>query len=280
MARQKKPGSPSKVLAFPKSRPSAGDVEIPPDLELVLERILFGKPFKTLKEANAFFSDLREELLQVFNMTGGDPESPEALIARARMEENEDEAEELLGRAVDMARAELGDRFFETTAAAEDLPELAMFWLEAKLLLAERARLLGDAEDSVRHFEDIYRFMPDSEIELGLVAGYLALGKADAAKALLDRAQEGVSTWFALALCEFLRRHKPAATMALQRALKANRHLRDYLAGKRKLPAAPEFSDKVGSRGEADQCMFRLIPAWTAHPAALDWLSAQMARSV
>jgi tetratricopeptide (TPR) repeat protein len=278
MARQKKPGSRSKILAFPQSRPPEDDVEIPPDLERVLERILFGKPFKTLKEANTFFSELRGELLEMFDMAGGDPDSPEGLIARARQEQNDDEAEELLGRAVDIARAELGDNFFASPAAAEDLPEAAMFWLEAKLLLAERARLQGAAKESVRHFEDIYRFMPDSEIEHGLVAGYLATGKADAAKTLLDRAEPSVSTWFALALCEFLRKQKPAAALALQRALKANRHLREYLTGKRKLPAAPEFSDVAGSRGEADQCMFRLIPAWTAHPAALDWLSEQVSR--
>ena len=77
MARQKKPGSRSKILAFPQSRPPEDDVEIPPDLERVLERILFGKPFKTLKEANTFFSELRGELLEMFDMAGGDPDSPE-----------------------------------------------------------------------------------------------------------------------------------------------------------------------------------------------------------
>jgi tetratricopeptide (TPR) repeat protein len=252
-------------------------VDVPPGVDRVLERILFGKPFKTLGEANRFFEELRAELLEMFASAGGDPDSAESLLARARQDLSDKRAKDWLGRVVDLARAELGDEYFESACDdPEDIPDAADLWLQAKILLGEHARLHEDAQEAVRNFEDVYRYMPDREIEWALVGGYLALGNAEAAKTLLDRADDCTMKWFAMALCEWQRKQKPAATLALQRALKANRHLRDFLTGRRQPPRTPNFSETPGSRGEAEECMFRMIPAWTAHPPALDWLTMQM----
>jgi hypothetical protein len=81
--------------------------------------------------------------------------------------------------------------------------------------------------------------------------------------------------WFASALYEHLRGDLPAASRAILRAKAANRFLRDYLSGAREMPDDPDFSNKRGSKGEANRCVFRLLPAWAAHTRAVRWLERQ-----
>jgi hypothetical protein len=88
MPRRKRPhGQREGVIRFPGRSSSDldadGDPEIPPGLEKVLWRIVFGKPFKTLHEANAFMDELRSELIQLPFSSRVDPDSPASLIARA-----------------------------------------------------------------------------------------------------------------------------------------------------------------------------------------------------
>ena len=279
MARKKTTSRPrERVIPFPGSR-SIQEEELqpalPPVMEALLNRIVFGKPFGTLEEANAFFEELRGELMRMFLNSQDDPDSLESLIARARLEEDPAESQNLLKQVVEAGRQRLPDEFFEGLAGSEYLPDGASEWLEAKLLLAERARVEGSHEESVQHFEDLYRVTPNREMREALIAAYLAVGNTEAAGPLLERCSNGTMKWFASALYEHLRGDLSGASMALLRARKGNRFLRDYLSGERPMPQQPSFSEKPGSRGEANYCMFRLVPAWAAHPEATHWLERQ-----
>jgi hypothetical protein len=242
----------------------------------VLRRIVFGKPFKTLHEANAFMDELRSELIQLPFSSRVDPDSPASLIARAQMDADDEAAESHLVRAANLARQQLPPDFFDQPADPDELLGAAAEWFEAKMQLAERARLDGEHEDSVRHYEEIHRLMPAGDVRESLLAAYLAVGNTEAAKPLLNGLDDGTMKWFAGALYEHLCGDLRAATSALLRAFDANRFLHDYLTAERQMPAKPSFSQKAGSRGEANLCMFRLIPAWAAHPSAVEWLQGEV----
>ena len=269
-----------RLIQFPGGRSFEDDEgpEISPGMHAVLERIVFGKPFKTLHEANAFFDEMRVELMGAYGDAPPDPDSPAVLLARARTEDDHAAAVKLLKRAVSAARRQIPDELLEGPLDLEDLPETVAEWLDAKLMLAERLRLAGFHAKVVEHFEELYRLAPDAVMRQALVAAYLAEGNTEAAGPLLQVSESGAMKWLAAALYEHQRGDLAAASKALQQALKSNSFLRDYLSGKRSLPQEPNFSDKPGSRGEANSCIYRLMPAWIANPDSLGWLEQQVTR--
>jgi len=186
---------------------------------------------------------------------------------------------ELYEQGVAAGERALGERIFREGAGS--------FWgiletrpyMRARAGLAQSLWLLGEREAAVGHYQEMLRLNPNDNqgVRDLLINCLLALGRDQEAGQLLeDYAEGGMATWlYSWALWAFRREADSAqARRRLRNALKENRHVPDFLLGRKRIPRRLPDLIGFGDEDEAVAYAAFAIENWQRTPGALEWLAA------
>jgi tetratricopeptide (TPR) repeat protein len=288
--------------------PAEPDFDPSPGMERALHRIMTGRRFESLEEANEFFDSLRAEMLgsidstafatessrlddlleeaeladnpveareiyeQVFAL---DPRNPDALIGMYRTEEDPDRAIAFLEQAISSASDRLGPEFFDKPPGNYGDDPNAEAYAEACFLLGDRLRIADDLEGALRHFLIADSMQQDNDAAQAMAAIDLARGDLEAALGNIQRIKDATFKHLARAMYDYLSGNQQAASAEVRLARKRNGFLGGYLTGRLALPSTPSFHDRPGSKGEAQMCVYWLVTVWNHHPDIFEWMQAQ-----
>ena len=172
----------------------------------------------------------------------------------------------------------LGERMFKEEAGS--------FWgiletrpyMRARAGLAQVLWLLGEPEAAVAHYQEMLRLNPNDNqgVRDLLINCLLALARdKEAGQLLKDYAEDGMATWlYSWALWAFRQEGDRAqARKRLRNALKQNRHVPDFLLGRKRIPR--ELPDLIGFGDDREAVAYAAfaIENWQRTPGALDWLT-------
>jgi tetratricopeptide (TPR) repeat protein len=185
-----------------------------------------------------------------------------------------DELQELLA----LAEQELGASFIEENRG--------FFWqlIETRPYMRLRAELAqtlhraGRMDEAIAQCQAILLLNPNDNqgIRYLAIGLYLEAQRLTEADKLLVQFDEDSAFWlWGRVLERFLTGDLPGATAWLGKARTQNRHVEDFLTGKRKLPSEPEPFYQPGQISEAVMCLGSIGPAWMKSRPAIDWLSSQ-----
>ncbi len=183
-----------------------------------------------------------------------------------------------LNEAIAAEEARLGPAFFKE--------EKGHFWgmTEARPYMRaslDRAMLLmdlGRLEEAQKAMRTLIQLNKHDNQGVRMLLGPLCLRRADlkAYRALRNKFKKipDLELLWGDALEAFLLGELDQATQARSLAKGENGYLEAYLLGHRKLPNRLPSSYTWHSPEQAACAALNLLPAWTAHPAALAWLKA------
>jgi tetratricopeptide (TPR) repeat protein len=187
------------------------------------------------------------------------------------------QAREIYAQGVAAGERALGPQIFTA--------EVGRFWglvttrpyMRARFGLAQCLETIGQIDEAIGHYRELLRLNPDDNqgVRYSLLTALLARSRDDDAGALLSQFRDDPSAlWrFGHALWMFRREgDSPAARESLGQALRANRHVRKYLAGKEPLPETDPPSSAFGSEEEAIIFARALSGVWRATRGAREWL--------
>jgi len=200
------------------------------------------------------------------------------------------EAATSLAEEIDIYRqgVEAGERAIGKEAFTEDAGH---FWgildtrpyMRARAGLAECLWETEEREEAVEHYQEMLRLNPNDNqgIRFLLMPRLIELGLDEKAAGLFAQySDDGSAFWmYSIALLSFRKRgDSPAAARSLKAALKANRHVPDYLLGRRRMPRSlpPHYS--FGSEDEAVIYADDNEAAWKATSGAVEWLGGHKGR--
>jgi tetratricopeptide (TPR) repeat protein len=150
-------------------------------------------------------------------------------------------------------------------------------YMRARLGFAHSLWTAGRRDEAVQHLQDMLRLNPGDNqgIRYTLAGFLLSLDRDDDLARLLEQyADEASATWaFTQALLTF-RRHGDTleARQLLKKAKKANKHIPDYLLGRKQPPAVEPEGYSPGRDSEAVMYFGGFMAAWRYTPGALAWL--------
>jgi tetratricopeptide (TPR) repeat protein len=190
------------------------------------------------------------------------------------------------------SRKESAEYYEKAVAAAEHAlgPDLfreaeGHFWgfletrpyMRARLGLAHALWTSGRQEEAVAHAQDMLRLNPGDNqgIRYTLAGWLLNLDRDNELALLLEQyGEEGSATWaYTRALLAFRRDgDTPEARSLLKDAKKTNKHVPDYLLGKKPLPMRPPDYYSPGEPSEAIEYAGSFLVPWKNTAGALDWL--------
>jgi tetratricopeptide (TPR) repeat protein len=153
-------------------------------------------------------------------------------------------------------------------------------YMRARAALADALHRAGRIESAAAEVEGMLELNPNDNqgLRYRLLAFYLALGRMDDTRRLLDRYQDeaAYNTVFAWSkvLERFLSGKPEEALEALAVAQKQNAFSKAYLLGHRRLPKNSPDSYAPGSKEEAACFAQDLQSAWRAYPVARKWLES------
>jgi len=154
-------------------------------------------------------------------------------------------------------------------------------YMRARAGLAECLREMGKTEEAVDHYWDMLRLNPNDNqgVRDLLMPCLIELGRdQDAEKLFKQYRNDGMAVWlYSRVLLDF-RKHGDSAVSckSLKTALKENRHVPDYLLGRKKLPRyLPDYYG-FGDENEAVFYAYGSREAWKATPGALEWLAVHL----
>lgn len=151
--------------------------------------------------------------------------------------------------------------------------------MRARLGLAQCLEDLGRVDEALGHYRELLRLNPNDNqgARDPFLAALLSAGRDDEAGELLARyAQDPSALWrYGWALWTYRREgDSPRARARLREALRTNRHVPRYLAGRTRWSGPMPDAYALGSEEEAVLCAAELAPAWRATPGAERWVLA------
>ncbi len=154
-------------------------------------------------------------------------------------------------------------------------------YMRARAGLAETLWLLGERKQAVAHLNDMLRLNPNDNQGLRyLLMGWLQdMGDDEALGELLRRYKGDYSADHLYTNALWLYRREGAgakANKALKEALRENRHVPDYLLGRRKPPREMPELVAFGQESEAVSYVGAAVEAWRRTEGALAWLAQQV----
>jgi hypothetical protein len=209
------------------------------------------------------------------------PLCADAYSILAQEAQSPDEAVALYRQGVDAGEHAIGE-----TAFTEDVGH---FWglFETRPYMRARHGLAlalwaegGDArEEAVTHLWDMLRLNPNDNqgVRYILLNCLLELGRDEDAATLRERyAGDGAAYWlYSEALAVFRASGDCAASRAaLAQVIKSNRHVPDYLWGRKRMPRTAPGVITMGGEDEAIAYAQDGGAAWAASPGALQWAAA------
>jgi len=154
-------------------------------------------------------------------------------------------------------------------------------YMRARAGLAECLRAEGKPAEAVEHYWDMLRLNPNDNqgIRDLLMPCLIELGRdKDAEKLFKQYKGDGMAVWmYSRALLDF-RKHGDSAISdrSLKKALEENRHVPDYLHGRKKMPRdIPDYYG-FGDENEAVLYAYGNRGAWKATPGAMEWLAVKI----
>ena len=206
------------------------------------------------------------------------PDCAEAYLLLAEGSKNRKTALGLFEQAVAAAERTLGPELFvEGVGHFWSLLETRPY-MRARAGLAEAAWASGRREDAVEHLGDMLRLNPgDNQGLRYLLAGWLLnLDRVDALHDLLEQYDEDSATWnFTRALASFRTEgDSPASRKLLQTAKKSNKHVIDFLTGRKTLPSEPPPYYSPGGEDDAVLYVANHLGAWKSTPGSLTWVKS------
>lgn len=193
---------------------------------------------------------------------------------------NAREASKLYQKGVEAGERALGEAFFEENAGhfwgiMETRP-----YMRARAGLAQTLWFLGEREAAIEHFRELLRLNPGDNQgnRYELLSHLMELGRDDEAEELLGQYEDdALSDWlYSRALVAFRRSGDSAeARKRLKEALEENRHVPDYLLGRKKLPRTLPSHLIWGGESEAIAYAARFFKGWQRTRGALDWFASQ-----
>jgi tetratricopeptide (TPR) repeat protein len=149
-------------------------------------------------------------------------------------------------------------------------------YMRARSGLANHLWMMGRRDEAVAHLRDMLRLNPgDNQGNRYVLAGWLAvLERNDELTTLLDQYNEASAMWLWMRALVAFRREgdTPASRKALKAAIKANKHIVNYVAGHKMPPAEGPGSYSPGQESEALVYVQEALPAWKETPGAADWV--------
>jgi len=209
-----------------------------------------------------------------------DPNCVDALHVLSHLgSEDEGELVDNLRRTVARGERALGKKFFQENAG--------WFWglLETRPYMRARAQLAellmdaGKVDEAIGHFEEMLELNPNDNqgLRYSLLGCYLEQENLEGAKQLFSQYPEEWTAMFAWGrvLASLLAGDESAAVKQLSEARRVNKRVEAYLVGRKKVPKDGPGYYSPGEPSEAIVCMREIGGAWTAQPAAIDWLKRQ-----
>jgi tetratricopeptide (TPR) repeat protein len=206
--------------------------------------------------------------------------SPDCADAYVVMAENAPSRKEALRLYQDGVAA--GERALGPEAFQRDVGH---FWgiletrpyMRAREGLADLLWTLGRRDEAVQHLQDMLRLNPgDNQGIRYTLAGFLLFldRDGDLAGLLRQYSDDGLAAWaYTKALLAF-RQHgdTPEARELLEEAKQKNKHVPDYLLGRKYPPPRPPGPYSPGDESEALNYIGSFLPGWAFTPGAISWL--------
>ncbi len=208
------------------------------------------------------------------------PDCSEAYLLLADHAKTRKESISLYERAVDSAARELGPGLFRDGEGhfwhlLETRP-----YMTARLGLAEALWTAGSRAEAAEHLRDMLRLNPgDNQGLRYILSGWLLnLDRLEDLESLLDEYDEDSATWaYTRALIAFrVDRDTPASRKLLQAARRTNKHVPDYLLGRKPLPADQPGYYSPGDEDDAILYVANNLGAWKSSAGALAWLRSKV----
>jgi tetratricopeptide (TPR) repeat protein len=143
---------------------------------------------------------------------------------------------------------------------------------------------LNRNEEALAHFRDMLRLNPGDNqgVRDNVISLLLQLKRDDEAQELLDQYDGGMATWlYSRALVAF---RKGGAyedvNRLLKEAVEENRHVPDYLTGRKRLPNRMPNYITFGGEDEAVAYAGGHLNHWRRTPGAVEWLRSQVEQPV
>ncbi|MGZ6275093.1 MAG: hypothetical protein ACXWMI_03155 [Syntrophales bacterium] len=154
-------------------------------------------------------------------------------------------------------------------------------YMRARAGLAECLRIEGKKGEAVEHYWDMLRLNPNDNqgIRDLLMPCLIEFGRDVDAEKLFKRYRgDGMAVWmYSRALLDFRKYGDSAvSTKSLKKALDENRHVPDYLLGRKKMPRDLPDRYGFGDENEAVLYVYANWRAWTATPGAIEWLALKL----
>ena len=209
------------------------------------------------------------------------PDCADAYVLLAEGAEGRKDALALYEQAVAAGERALGPEVFRD--------HVGHFWglLETRPYMRAREGLahvlwtMGRRDEAIGHLQEMLRLNPgDNQGQRYILASWLLAEERDDELArLLVAYDEDSAEWsYAKALATFRREgDTPHARKLLQEAKKANKHVPDYVLGRKPLPPERPGSYSLGSESEAILYAGAALPGWKATPGAIEWLKGTAA---
>ena len=280
-----------------------------------VQKIMEGKKFASLEEANAFLAsltgpglqqslidetpltpqeqaqDLAFDAMEAETATRArklanralalDPDCVDALVLLTDLDATSPKAAIAgLQKAVAAGERALGASFFaENKGHFWGLLETRPY-MRARVDLANMLRAVGLEQDAISHYDALLELNPNDNqgLRYVLLGSYLATGRLEDAQKLLNdyEGDDMASFAWGRVLERFLAGDVPGAERALKSARQGNGFVELYLTAQRELPTSMPDSYSLGSDEEAVICLDCLGAAWANHPEAAIWLVEQL----
>jgi tetratricopeptide (TPR) repeat protein len=205
------------------------------------------------------------------------PDCADAHVLLAEDAASRKESLEQYEKGVAAAERALGPEIFREAAGhfwgiLETRP-----YMRARLGLANTLWTMGRQEEAINHARDMLRLNPNDNqgIRYTLAGWLLNLDRDEELAQLLEQyGYEGSATWaYTRALLAFRQDgDTPEARRLLKEAKKINKHVPDYLLGKKPLPMEPPSYYSPGQPSEAIEYAGSFLASWKNTAGALDWL--------
>ena len=191
------------------------------------------------------------------------------------------EACKLYQKGVEAGERALGEAFFEENVGhfwgmLESRP-----YMRARAGLAQSLWLLGEQEAAIEHYRELLRLNPNDNQgnRYELLACLMDVERDDEVQELLAQYEDdAMADWlYSRTLVAFRRSgDSPEARRRLKEAVDQNRHVPDYLLGRKALPRSLPDYITWGGEDEAVAYVARFFNGWQQTRGALDWLAKQV----
>ncbi len=191
----------------------------------------------------------------------------------------------ILEKAVKAGERALGKEFFEINAGhfwgmTETRP-----YMRARAGLAQCLWDCGEHDAALSHYQDMLRLNPGDNqgIRYIMLARLAELGRYTELERFMNGGRYkndcGADWLYTKTLVAFTKQGDGRdAETALHQALQGNRHVPDYLIGKKRIPRELPDHITIGGENEAYCYAAEFLAAWKKAPGAIDWLREKAAK--